>query len=70
MTFTVARLAAGCAHCQAHGAFGLDKIGLSLEKVQVLWSFQTSDLFSDCERAVLCLGLAGGSLSSAVGPEH
>lgn len=70
MTFTVASLAAGCSHCQAHGAFGLDKIGLPLEKILALWSFETSDLFSERERAALRLGLAAGTSPSAVGPEH
>jgi alkylhydroperoxidase family enzyme len=70
MTFTVASLAAGCQHCQAHGAFGLDKVGLPLEKIQALWSFEKSQLFSERERAALSLGLAGGVSPNAVGPEH
>ena len=70
MTFTVASLAAGCSHCQAHGAFALDKFGLSMDKIQALWSFETSDLFSDKERAALRLGVAGGASPNAVNPEH
>ncbi len=70
MVFTISSLAAGCRHCQAHGAFGLDKAGLPLEKIQALWSFETSDLFSDRERAALQLGLAAGVSPSAVTPEH
>ncbi len=70
MTFTISSLAAGCRHCQAHGAFGLDKAGLPLEKIQALWSFEASNLFSDRERAALQLGLAAGVTPSAVTPEH
>jgi alkylhydroperoxidase family enzyme len=70
MTFTVASLAAGCSHCQAHGAFGLDRVGLPLEKIQALWQFEDSDLFDDRERAALRLGLAGGASPNAVSPEH
>lgn len=70
MTFTIASLAAGCRHCQAHGAFGLDKAGLPLEKIQALWSFETSDLFTDRERAALGLGMAAGVSPSAVTAEH
>jgi len=70
MTFTISSLAAGCRHCQAHGAFGLDKAGLAIEKIQALWSFETSDLFSDRERAALQLGLAAGAAPSAVTAEH
>ena len=51
LVFTVASLASGCRHCQSHGAYHLHKIGVSDEKIQALWSFETSDLFTDAERA-------------------
>ena len=70
MTFTITSLAAGCRHCQAHGAYGLDKMGVPLEKIQALWEFETSDLFDDRERAALRLGLAAGVSPSAVTAEH
>jgi alkylhydroperoxidase family enzyme len=70
MVFTVSSLAAGCRHCQAHGAYAADRVGVPTEKVQALWSFETSDLFDDRERAALRFALAAGSVPSSVGPEH
>lgn len=70
MVFTVASLAAGCRHCQAHGAFGLDKMGVPLNKIQALWSFEQSELFSDREKAALRLGLAGGMSPNGIEAEH
>ncbi len=70
MTFTISSLAAGCRHCQAHGAFGLDKAGVPLEKIQALWNFESSDLFTNRERAALDLGIAAGVTPNAVTPEH
>lgn len=70
MTFTVSSLTAGCQHCQAHGAYGLDKLGLPLDKIQALWSFETSDLFSERERAALRLGVGAGSTPNSVTAEH
>lgn len=70
MVFTTSSLASGCRHCQAHGAYGLDKVGVPLEKIQGLWNFETSDLFSDRERAALRLGIAGGQTPNAIEPEH
>ena len=70
MVFTVSSLASGCRHCQAHGAFGLDKVGVPLEKIQALWSFEASDLFSEKERAALRLGIAGGQTPNGIEPEH
>jgi len=70
MVFTVASLAAGCRHCQAHGAYALDRLGIDLDKVTALWEFETSPLFSERERAALRFGVAGGSAPNSVGPEH
>ena len=70
MVFTVSSLAAGCRHCQAHGAYGADRVGVPTEKVQALWSFETSDLFDDRERAALRFAVAAGASPSAVGAEH
>jgi alkylhydroperoxidase family enzyme len=70
MVFTISSLAAGCRHCQAHGAYGLDRLGLPLDKIQALWSFETSDLFDDRERAALRFAVAAGSVPSSVDAQH
>ena len=70
MVFTVSSLAAGCRHCQAHGAYGANKAGVETAKVQALWSFETSDLFDERERAALRFGLAAGAVPSLVTAEH
>ena len=70
MVFTMSSLAAGCRHCQAHGAYGASGLGVSLEKIQALWSYETSDLFNDRERAALNFALAAGSVPSSVDASH
>ncbi|MEO1059851.1 MAG: carboxymuconolactone decarboxylase family protein [Actinomycetota bacterium] len=70
MVFTVSSLAAGCRHCQAHGAYGLDRLGLPLNKIQALWSFETAEEFDDRERAALRFAVAAGSTPSAVDADH
>ena len=70
MVFTVASLTAGCRHCQAHGAYGLDRLGIDLRKIQALWSFETSDLFDDRERAALRFAVAASSVPSSVDADH
>ncbi|MEL7208820.1 MAG: carboxymuconolactone decarboxylase family protein, partial [Actinomycetota bacterium] len=59
-----------CRHCQAHGAYGLDRLGIPLDKIQALWAFESSDLFDERERAALRFALAAGAAPSAVAPEH
>ena len=70
MVFTVASLSSGCRHCQAHGSYALDGFGVPVERVQALWSFQTSDLFDDRERAALNFAVAAGSVPSGVDATH
>lgn len=69
LVFTVASLASGCRHCQSHGAFHLHQIGVADEKIQALWSFEESELFTDAERAALRLALAAGATPNATTPE-
>lgn len=71
MVFTVASLASGCRHCQAHGSIALDKLaGVDIEKVTALWTFEESELFTDRERAALRFGSAAGQAPNAVEPSH
>ena len=69
LVFTVASLASGCRHCQSHGAFHLHQIGVADEKIQALWSFEESELFTDAERVALRLALAAGATPNATTPE-
>jgi len=66
----VASNAAGCRYCQAHTAHVAHMNGVSIEKIQKVWEFQTSDLFSDQERAALQFAMAAGSVPNQVTEEH
>lgn len=70
LVFLMASVASGCRHCQSHGAYHLHMIGMSDEKIQAVWDFERSDLFTDAERAALSLALAAGSTPNATEPEH
>ncbi|MEK9678264.1 MAG: carboxymuconolactone decarboxylase family protein [Rhodospirillaceae bacterium] len=70
LVFTAASLASGCLHCQSHGSYHLHAIGVSDEKIQALWNYQESDLFSEPERAALDLAYAAGMAPNEVEPGH
>jgi alkylhydroperoxidase family enzyme len=70
MVFVVSSLASGCRHCQSHGAYGLAKSGLPVEKIRALWEYEASPLFSEAERAALRFASAAGQTPNAVTPEH
>ncbi|MCP4223492.1 MAG: hypothetical protein GY773_09145 [Actinomycetia bacterium] len=49
---------------------GLDRMNLPVDKIQALWSFDTSELFDDRERAALRFALAAASVPSGVTADH
>ena len=70
LVFTAASLASGWLHCQSHGSYHLHAIGVSDEKIQALWNYQDSDLFSEPERAALDLAYAAGVAPNEVKPKN
>ncbi|XOV86803.1 MAG: carboxymuconolactone decarboxylase family protein [Pseudomonadota bacterium] len=62
--------AAGCRYCQAHTSHTAERRGVPLEKIQAAFEFETSDLFTDAERAALRVALHAGMVPNAVLPEH
>ncbi len=62
--------AAGCRYCQAHTAHSAHRAGASTEKIDAAFEFETSDLFSDRERAVLRLARDAGLVPNAVNEDH
>jgi alkylhydroperoxidase family enzyme len=68
--FTMASIAGGCQHCQAHGAYTLHLMGVDPARIRDIWSFEQSAAFSPAERAALRLARDGAQVPNAVGPEH
>ncbi len=62
--------AAGCRYCQAHTSQNAQENGVSLEKIQAAFTFETSDLFDDAEKAALRVALHAGMTPNAVEPAH
>ena len=62
--------AAGCRYCQAHTSHSAHRSGVSAEKLNAAFEFETSDLFTDAERAALRVALHAGMVPNAVEPAH
>lgn len=58
--------AVGCQYCEAHSLVAAKIHGISQEKLDAIWEFQTSDLYTDAERVGLEYALAAGSVPNAV----
>lgn len=53
MVAYMASRTAGCMYCSAHTGNNAARSGLSDDKIAAIWEYETSDLFSDAERAAL-----------------
>jgi uncharacterized peroxidase-related enzyme len=59
-------LAAGCMYCVAHSGGAASHNGIEDEKVAAIWEFETSDLFSDSERAAIRFSQASSTVPNMV----
>jgi uncharacterized peroxidase-related enzyme len=60
---------AGCQYCMAHQVGGSFKLGVSEDKFDAIWNYQTSPLFSAAERAALDVAVGAGCVPNAVTDE-
>ncbi len=58
--------AAGCQYCEAHSLVAAKIHGIGDEKLEAIWEYQTSDLYSEAERVALDYALAAGSVPNGV----
>lgn len=58
--------AAGCQYCEAHSLVAAKIHGISDEKLEAIWEYQTSELYTEGERVALDYALAAGSVPNAV----
>lgn len=56
----------GCQYCVAHTAFAATRFGVPDEKLQAIRDFETSEHFSDAERAALRVAVGAGKCPSDV----
>lgn len=61
--------AAGCQYCMAHTAGGAARLGVEEKKLDALWDYRTSPLFSEAERLALDFALAAGAVPNEVTDE-
>jgi len=61
--------AVGCQYCEAHSLIAANIHGVSQEKLDAIWEYQSSDLYSAAERVALDYALAAGSVPNGVTSE-
>ena len=61
--------AAGCQYCEAHSLVAAKIHDVPQDKLDAIWEYQTSPLYTDAERVALDFALAAGSVPNAVDAE-
>jgi alkylhydroperoxidase family enzyme len=61
--------AAGCQYCEAHSLIAAEIHGVEQEKLDAIWEYQTSPLYTEAERVALDFSLAAGAVPNAVDAE-
>lgn len=69
MLAQVTSKSAGCAYCQAHTGHAAHNVGISAEKEAAIWEYETSNLFTDGERAALRVAQGAAQVPNAVSDE-
>jgi uncharacterized peroxidase-related enzyme len=62
-------LASGCRYFQAHTALAAKRYGASRERLDAIWEYQSSPLFTDAERAAFDFAVAAACVPNAVTQE-
>ena len=62
----MASFAAGCMYCRAHTAVSATRLGVDDEKMQAVYEYQSSPLFSEREKVALSFALDAASVPNAV----
>ena len=62
----LASKAAGCLYCQAHTVLGAKNFGVDDARLEALWEFRSSPLYSEKERVALEFALAAAAQPNAV----
>ena len=60
---------AGCQYCQAHTIRAAQRYGGSDKRLETIWEFRSSPLYTDAERAALEFAIAASSVPNAVDDE-
>ncbi|MEM7340086.1 MAG: carboxymuconolactone decarboxylase family protein [Actinomycetota bacterium] len=69
MIALMASAGGGCRYCQAHTGHTAERLGVPEPKLAEIWSFETSDHFSDAERTALRLAFHAGQVPNAATDE-
>ena len=57
---------AGCRYCEAHTALAAERYGASQDRLDAIWNYASSPVFSEAERAAFDFALAAASVPNGI----
>lgn len=62
----LASMTAGCRYCEAHTVLAAERYGASQARLDAVWEYRASPLFSDAEKAAFDFAVAAAGVPNAV----
>ena len=60
----------GCLYCQAHFSTNMSRMDVTDQRIEALWDFRTSSLFTAAEKAAFEFAIAASMVPNAVTEDH
>ena len=60
----------GCLYCQAHFSTNMSRMDVTDQRIEALWNFRMSDLFTAAEKAAFEFAIAASAIPNAVTDDH
>jgi uncharacterized peroxidase-related enzyme len=60
----------GCLYCQAHFSTNMSRMEVTDDRIEALWDFRMSSLFTQAEKAAFEFAIAASSVPNAVTADH
>ena len=62
----ITSFSSGCLYCQAHTILGAERFGSTRERLEQVWNYSDSSVFSNAEKAALDFAFAAASVPNGV----
>ena len=62
----ITSFSSGCLYCQAHTILGAERFGSTKERLEQVWNYSDSSVFSNAEKAALDFAFAAASVPNGV----
>jgi uncharacterized peroxidase-related enzyme len=70
MVAEISSRSTGCVYCQAHFSTNMSRMAVTDDRIEALWDFRTSNLFTQAEKTAFEFALAASTVPNTVTADH